>query len=242
MKRLVLMAFFALLIIVLAAGNGVLAPATGGPAYAAGSADEPTVATSPKAALRFVEKVSGAGQRAAETGELKLTVTDREVTSFLNVWTMVAGQVGGLQNLNEVEGLKELASGAEAAELRQLLKMIQQGEGATGLDASNLTLRLTIKEPEVQFTPDGRITVRGYLAVLFWRWPIQAVVAPRASQGEMVLDFVEGAVGPIPMPELAFDLVGKGLARGILAGQDYGEITNIRVTDGKLTIRGHSNK
>ena len=58
----------------------------------------------------------------------------------------------------------------------------------------------------------------------------------------MALDFVEGAIGPISMPEVAFDLVGKGLARGILAGQDYGEITRISVSEGKLTIRGHYNK
>lgn len=241
MKKPVL-AFLALLAIVLVAGSGVLAPATGGPAHAAGSADEPTVATSPKAALRFVEKVSAAGQEAAETGEVNLTVTLKEVTSFLNIWTMLSGQLGGIQNLEEVEGLKELASGAEAAELQELLSVIQQGEGVASLDTSNLTLRLAIKEPEVRFTADGRIVVRGFLSVLFWRWPIQAVVAPRVSQGEMVLDFVEGAVGPIPMPELAFDLVGKGLARGILAGQDYGEITTISVSDGKLTIRGHYNK
>ncbi|MFC2030858.1 hypothetical protein ACFLWA_09045 [Chloroflexota bacterium] len=235
-------ALLALLAVVLVTGSGALAPAAGRPAYAASRADGPTVAISPKAALRLVEKVTAAGQKAVETGELNLTVTDKEVTSFLNILTMVSGQLGELQNLGDVEGLQELAGGAEAAELQQLLSIIQQGEGATGLDASNLTLRLTIKEPEVRFTAEGRIEVGGYVAVLFWRWPVSAVVAPRASEGEIVLDFVEGDLGPISMPEVVFDLVGKGLAQGILAGQDYGEVTKINVSEGKLTIRGRYNK
>ena len=35
-----------------------------------------------------------------------------------------------------------------------------------------------------------------------------------------------------------FDLFGAGLARAILIGQDYAEITRIAVADGTLTFSG----
>jgi hypothetical protein len=226
-----------------AAGSGILGLRTPSSALAVELQDDgPSVTVSPKAALRFVEKVSAASQNAVDTGQSTLTVTQREVTSFLNIWTALSGQFEGLQSLENVEALQALQGTTEAAELQTLLGLMERNEALPGLDPSALTLRLAIKEPEVRFTADGRIVVRGYVAVLFWQWPTRIVVAPRASQGEMVLDFVEGNLGRISMPEVVFDLIGRGLARAILAGQQYAEITQIRVSEGQLTISGRYNK
>jgi hypothetical protein len=165
-------------------------------------------------------------------------VTQKEVTSFLNIWTLVSGQLDGVGELQNIEGLQELTGGAESAELDALLDLVQRSDGAPALDPSNLALRLSIREPQVRFTGDGRIDVRGYVTFLFWKWPVHAIVSPRASRGEMELDFVEGKLGPITMPEAAFDLVGKGLAGALLAGQDYAEISEIKASKGKLTVQG----
>jgi hypothetical protein len=54
----------------------------------------------------------------------------------------------------------------------------------------------------------------------------------------LLLDFVEGNLGPVPVPESLVAQIGKGLARAILAGQECVEITAIRVGDGTLTIAG----
>ena len=61
---------------------------------------------------------------------------------------------------------------------------------------SDLSLRLAIKEPQVYFKANGHAAVRGYGALLRWRLPLRVVVAPRAAEGELALDFVEG-VNPV---------------------------------------------
>ena len=98
--------------------------------------------------------------------------------------------------------------------------------------------KLAIEELEVRFKGNGHIVVRGYGQVRKLRQPLRVVVAPRASDGELVLDFVEGKLGPVPLPEPLFDLIGKALSRAILAGQDYAEIQEITVAEGTLTLRG----
>jgi hypothetical protein len=54
----------------------------------------------------------------------------------------------------------------------------------------------------------------------------------------LVLDFVEGELGPVPIPEFLIDQIGSGLAKLILAGQAYVEVTQIQVGDGTLTLSG----
>jgi len=213
--------------------------------------DGPQVATSPEAAFRLVEKVTAAafrlvekvaaaGQSALETGQLTLTVTEEEVTSFLNIGSELTGNLRGLESfegLTQLGDLEEL-EGFEGFEQWQEFLRRREGQGLPGIGLSDLSPRLGIKEPQVYFKDSGHVVVRGYAGLLRWRWPVRVVMAPRASQGEMVLDFVEGTLGSVDMPEVVFDLIGKGLARAILAGQEYAEITEIGVGSGTLTIGG----
>jgi hypothetical protein len=53
---------------------------------------------------------------------------------------------------------------------------------------------------------------------------------------------VEGQIGRVNLPEPVFDLLGKGVAQALLAGQEYAEITQIRVSAGTLTISGRRNQ
>lgn len=205
--------------------------------------DGPQIVISAEAAFRLVEKVTAAGQGAVETGQLTLTVTEEEVTSFLNIGSELTGSLRGLENLEltELGDLEEL-EGLQGLEQWQELLRMREGQGLPNIPLSDLRPRLGIKEPQVYFKGSGHIVVRGYAGLLRWRWPVRVVVAPRASQGEMVLDFVEGTLGSVDMPEVIFDLIGKGLARAILAGQEYAEINEIRVGAGTLTISGRYRK
>jgi hypothetical protein len=99
-------------------------------------------------------------------------------------------------------------------------------------------LGLSIQEPQVRFRADGQIIVAGYAQALGQRQPLRLVLAPRASQGELVLDFVEGKLGPVSVPELLIDQIGLGLSKLILAGQDYVEVSQIQVGNGTLTVSG----
>jgi hypothetical protein len=203
--------------------------------------DGPPVATSSAAAGRFGQKVAAAGERAVDTQQFTLTVTQEEVTSFLNLGSQLAEQLQtayGVDSLQELQALQG-QQGRQAMEgLPDWAKQLQGGENSLGLDLPDLSFRVAIKEPEVHFKGNGQIIVRGYGQVLSQRQALRLVLAPRASQGELVLDFVEGKLGPVPVPEGVVDLVGKGLASLILTGRDYVEISRIQVSSGSLTLTG----
>jgi hypothetical protein len=130
------------------------------------------------------------------------------------------------QAMQNVEGLPEWAG------------LLDRAQGSLGLELPDGELRVRIREAEVRFEQTGQMIVRGYGEVLGMRLPLRLVMAPRASAGELVLDFVEGTLGPLSVPEGVVDLVGKGLARLILAGNDYVEVSKIEVADGSLTLSG----
>jgi len=202
--------------------------------------DGPAPPVSRDAALSFVRKALTAGKSAADTKTLLLTVTDAEVTSFLRIRAELTRelQAAGSAQLDRIEGLEDLGIGDINLDVwRDLI--------GTGDDAGPRflpQLRLGLYDPQVHFVADGRIIARGVLAVLTWERPVRLVIAPSASNGELVLDFVDGQIGRVRMPEFIFDLIGKGLAEVLLAGQAYAEITQIQVGSGTLTISGRYNR
>jgi hypothetical protein len=203
--------------------------------------DGPPIATSPAAAGRFANKVVAAGERAADTQEFRLTITQEEVTSFLTLGSQLAEQLQagyGVDSLQELQALQGQQGLQAMNGLPDWARQLQSGENGLGLDLPNLSFRLAIKEPEVHFKGDGQLIVRGYAQVLGRRQPLRLVLAPHAAQGELVLDFVEGKLGPLSLPEGVIDLLGKGLARLILVGEDYVEISRIQVSNGSLTLSG----
>jgi hypothetical protein len=202
--------------------------------------DGPPIRTSPDAARRFVEKVTAAGERAAETKSLTLVVSQEEVTSFLDLGGMLADQmqalnVGSLAELQRVSDAPELKG---LGDLQRWQDLLQGRDGLPNLSLSDLSLRVVLREPQVYFKGNGQIIARGYAEALGQRQPVRLVFAPRAAGGELVLDFVEGNLGPVTVPEVLVDQVGSGLARAILAGQAYVEVTRIEVADGSLTLSG----
>jgi len=202
--------------------------------------DGPPVATTPAAAQRFAEKVAAAGEQAAKTKRLSITVTQKEVTSFLNIGSQMAQQLQdtyGVSSLKELEQLQQQGL-ANTGAIPDWVKTLQQAQKNLGVDLPDLSLAVRIKDPEVYFRGNGQIIVRGYGQVLGLREPLRLVLAPRASKGELVFDFVEGELGPLSVPEGLVDLVGKGLARLILAGSDYVQVSKIEVSKGSLTLSG----
>jgi hypothetical protein len=203
--------------------------------------DGPPIPTSQEAARRFVEKVTEAGREGARTGESTLTITQEEATSFLTVGAQLVEevqqykQIESLQDLSELENIEGLQ---EIEGLEQWRELAAKREGLPDIRLPDPRFRLTIQEPQVYFRENGQIIVRGYGEIRNRRQPIRVVVAPRAVDGQLELDFVEGKLGPLSLPEGLFDLVGDLLTRAILAGRDYAEITEITVRSGTLTIRG----
>lgn len=198
------------------------------------------IATSFVAAQRLIEKVSTAGEQAANTGKLNITVTQEEVTSLLSIGSQISEQlrvydVGSLQDL---QGIQQTTNAPELENLTAWTDLLEGRDGLSSLGLSELALRLAIAEPEVYFKGNGQVIVRGYGKLLVLRQPLRLVLAPRASDGELVLDFVEGNLGPVGVPESLVDQIGKGLATVIMAGEDHAVINKIQVSEGKLRLTG----
>jgi hypothetical protein len=202
--------------------------------------DGPPIATSQAAAVRFVEKVRAAGENAVETKRLSLTISEVELTSFLSVGSELAEQLQAhdVQSLADLERLQGSAELQEIEGLQEWMGLLRGREGSPVLGLLDLSLRVRIREPQVHFQSNGHIIIRGYAEVLGQQQPLRLVLAPRASQGELVLDFVEGTLGPVAVPEQLIDQMGEGLAKLVMAGDEYVEINQIRVDDGTLTISG----
>jgi hypothetical protein len=203
--------------------------------------DGPPVATSPAAAGRFTQKVVAAGERAADTKRFNLTVSQEEVTSFLSLGSQLAEQmqsVYGVDSLQELQALQGQQALQAMEGLPDWAKQLQGGQNSLGLDLPELSFRVAVKEPEVYFKGNGQMIVRGYGEVLGQRQALRLVLAPHASKGELTLDFVEGNLGPVAVPEGVVDLVGQGLASLILVGRDYVDISKIEVGGGSLTLSG----
>ncbi|MBN1260725.1 MAG: hypothetical protein JXB35_08600 [Anaerolineae bacterium] len=213
--------------------------------------DGPAPAISKEAAVRFIEKSLAASQSGLEAGAFTLTITDEEATSLLNIGAELADQLHSMQTIESLEQLQALQGtdgleGLESAiDLERFQGLLGNGEGSSAISLPDLRLRISIAEPQVHFKANGHVVLRGYAELGGGdepnRQPLRVVVAPRASEGELVLDFVEGQLGPVPVPELLFDLAGKGLAALLLAGQEYATITEITVGAGTFTLSGRHN-
>jgi hypothetical protein len=87
-------------------------------------------------------------------------------------------QIQREQALQELEGLPQWAG------------LLERAQGTLGLDLPDANLRIAIQEPEVRFERNGQIVVQAYAEVLSLHQLLRLVMAPHASQGELVLDFV----------------------------------------------------
>jgi hypothetical protein len=202
--------------------------------------DGPPIVPSEQAARRFVEKVAAAGESATTSKRLALTVTQEEVTSFLSIGSRLAEQYQAMQvdSLQDLQRLEDSQNPDGLGELPEWLRKLQEQGDLPDVRLPDFDLRVVIKEPQVYFQGSGHVVVRGYGEALGQRQPLRLVLAPHAGDGQLTLDFVEGRLGPVGVPELIVDQIGRGLANLILAGQEYVQVTEIRVAAGTLTISG----
>lgn len=215
--------------------------------------DGPAIPVSQEAALRFAQKTLTGTSGTDNGGRVQFSVTQEEVTSALAIGARWASYSQGGPLFEGVPGLEGVLDGQEIEKLLDsqgsdvlqgsdvppqiidMLKNIQREEGR-GINLPDF--RLKLEEPQVYFKGDGRIILRGYGRLLRWRLPIRMVIAPSASQGELILDFVDGQIGRFPMPKFLFDPLGDLLARVILSGRNYAQISELTVREGVLTFSG----
>jgi hypothetical protein len=203
--------------------------------------DGPAPQVSQELAVRFIENTVVAGQTAFNSGVFSLTVTQDEVTSFLVFGADLVEQIQAVESVEGLEALEGLEGTEQPFDLEIWRRLFEEQGGLPDVQLPDLSLRLGIEEPQVYFKANGHIVIRGFGELRGRRQPVRVVVAPRAADGELVLDFVEGTLGPVPVPEALFDRIGEVLAEAILTGQSYlqvAEVTAVSVGDGTLTVSG----
>jgi hypothetical protein len=193
-------------------------------------------------AARVLTRGVDAFRRAPETGAVRFTLTESEATSALGMGLMMPElmRAAGRIPREELEQVGDLEA------LRARIWREADAQRAELAERSGLSERLLLKldprirtgDLEVRFEGSGEVVVAGYVQAWSFRLPGIFVVAPRARDGTLDLDFVSGRLGRLPLPELAFDWVGSMLVRGILLGRDYAEVSEITVGDGTLTFAG----
>ncbi len=178
--------------------------------------DGPSIAVSEDAARRFLQKNADAARDATQTGSSRLTITQEEITSVLDL-------------------------SAKAPE--RLVTMVAEDSRQNDEvpDLPNLDILVTIEEPQVYFKGDGTIVLRGRIEFRESYQSFRIVTRPSAQTGTLEFDFVEGKIGSISMPEVIFDQLGRLLAQAILLGEQYAAITELRVDEGTFTIAGQRN-
>lgn len=229
---------FGLLIVVLSVTTCALGV---DPASLTASYGDPVPATA-DAAIRFAEKGASAFERLPESRTMRLTITESEATSALSLGMMLPElmramgriPVEELRGTSDLDVLRERVWQAESAVRDSLLatrplpyRIIEK-----------LDPRLRTGAVQVRFQESGQVVVGGYVQAWRFRQPLMFVVAPRARSGELDLDFVEGRLGRLPAPAFVFDMLGGLLARAVLLGRDYAEVSELSVGPGELRFVG----
>lgn len=204
--------------------------------------DGPPVPVTQASAESFAEKLTAG---ADGSGMIQVTISQQEATSAVAIVTRMFALSEDNPAVQERGGLPDeipldqLAEGLEVTpEIRGLLERFQSQDGEP---LSVPVVEIKLEQPQVYFKGDGRMILRGYGVLGSWRLPLRVVTKPRASQGAIQLDFVDGQVGRLPLPEFLFDPLGRMISRALLAGRDYAEISELTVGAGTLTFRGRVN-
>jgi hypothetical protein len=233
--RFLVLAVVAALAMLLMAGCGAgVAPGR------AGGTDEPAVATSPEAARSFVEKVVATGREGADGDEVTLTVSQEEVSSFLDLASQVARQAAaqGADSLSDLERLDPATLPQGAQDLPELLAELRAEGDLPDVQLPDLEVLSRVADPRVRFGANGQLILTGSVDLLGFRQPARLVVVPRPAGDKVLLTFVEGRIGPLPVPTWLVDRLVGSVDALLLLGQDYAAVSSVAVTEGELTVSG----
>jgi hypothetical protein len=205
-----------------------------------GSALDEPVETSAQAARAFVDKVVAASDAGAAGDEVTLTVTQEEVSSFLDLASEVArlAAAQGADSVSDLERLDPATLPEGAEDLPELLAALR-AEGDLGDESlPDLALWSRIAEPRVRFAAGGQMIVTGDVDLLGLRQPVRMVVVPRPEGDKVFLTFVEGSIGPLPVPDWLAGEVVANVDALLLLGQDFAAIRDVTVAEGELSVTG----
>ncbi len=196
-------------------------------------------------ALAFARKVADSVGDAAGTKQVTITVTEGEVTSFLAIASVLSAQLkeaGGSGDLGELSDLGDEIPGGDLLSVEGWKELIESEDGLGTIFTRGLDLRITIRDPEVRFTADGEIVVRGTGRLAFLSIPARIVVVPNIVNDQLTFEVVEGQLGRLPLPGGIANLVADAIERALLAGHSVASVDEIEVNQGSLSFTGRLNR
>jgi hypothetical protein len=207
--------------------------------------DGEPIAISPDDALVFARKLTVAAGDATSTKAVSIVVTDEEVTSFLAIASLLSGELqtaGGSGDLSELTSLGDAIPGGNVASVDNWKDLVESQGGIGSVLTRGLDLRVAIQEPEVRFTAEGEVIIRGYGKVAFITVPARLVVKPQIVDGQVEFDLVEGQFGRLPLPGAMSNLAESAIERALLGGYDIASVERIIVSDGTFAFTGQLNR
>jgi hypothetical protein len=200
---------------------------------------QPVTATT-QDATRVLNRGVDVLRAAPDAGGVRFTVTESEATSALSIGLMMSDlmQVAGRIPREEIQEASDLEALRERIwyEAQRQREEVAARSGFAQRVLLKLDPRIRTGNIQVRFEGSGEVVVAGYVQAWRFRQPGIFVVKPSARNGEIDLDFVSGRLGRLPVPELVFDWFGEMVARTILLGRSYAEVSELSVGDGTLTF------
>jgi hypothetical protein len=194
------------------------------------------VPASVSAARRFVERAARAFQSGTSSRSFRITVSEVEATSALSLGLMIPELTMAMDSAPPATFQRTDDIGQLRRALREQRKARLAGRSFREKLATLFDPDIHTGDVQVHFTGNGEIVMAGYVEAWRWRQPALVVFAPRARSGELQLNFLSGKLGRLPAPAFAFNALGDLAASLILQGRDYAEISNLTVSDGRLTF------
>ena len=196
----------------------------------------PAVPASPEAASRFFRKVGRAVQAGFRTGHIRLTVTETEATSALDI----GAKLVEIQQLMSSLTPEELEALDTPEEIRRALHARDAAppDGLLGRIRYALSPRLRFRDGQIRFLRDGRIVVSGYAQAWSRRLSVYMDAVPTLEAGRLRLEFRETRLGRLPVPSWVLGGPANMVTSLLGLGKDYARLDALDVGDGRLSLSG----
>lgn len=192
-----------------------------------------------EAAKDLVARGASKLQELAEDGTLRVTINEVEARSVLAVGLRL-DELARLMRSISPERIQQSTGIDDVLDIFAD-RMVGGGGGVNPRGLSDRVVAVLdphVEDAQVRFSGSGQVAVAGSLAFWRLRQPALLVVVPSVDDGVVHLEFVKVRFGRLPAPRWLFNRLGSSLASAFVLGRDYGEITEIEVTEGRLTVAG----
>ncbi len=210
---------------------------------AAGMPDDgPAPVVSEAASRSIVERVIAVGEDTAPGASFTVTATQDEITSFLAIGAEVLAHYqeayasGVTPEPRQIPGIDSRVSDAQWQQAMDGLNRTTSGPAALLTE-----LRSGVQDPRVVLKAEGVLVLRGTAAAAGASLPLRVVLVPEATADGYAVRIQEAQLGTVSAPEWVTDLISRAVADGMDLANESVVITDVRITQGEITVTGTAN-